>query len=163
MDSSLNLSKTVGHKPRKVLDNTVTDLNLSTTGTWPSPDKLSSYLYYLRKPSEVPQSAGPGWIQWRTEETEHIPEEDSLQVGQEVSVPTGDPGEGGERHSRRRGQVHPQQIRHRLRYFALQTDQRGDHTRAPRLKFITKHFRSPPLRPTVLRCCPPPRESTRES
>ena len=114
MDSSLNLSKTVGHKPRKVLDNTVTDLNLSTTGTWTVVHQPSSYLYCLRKPSEVPQSAGPGWIQWRTEETEHIPEEDSLQVGQEVSLPTGDPWERGERHSWRRGQVHPQQIRHRL-------------------------------------------------
>jgi len=41
MDSSLNLSKTVGHKPRKVLDNTITDLNLSTTGSrQKSPSRL---------------------------------------------------------------------------------------------------------------------------
>lgn len=147
MDSSLNLSKTVGHKPRKVLDNTITDLNLSTSGS------------RQKSPSRLGLVGTNGGLKRLSTSLRKTPSKSARKSPSRLGTPgregSATPG-GGDRFIPNRSAIDFDTSHYKL------IREVTTHS-APGLQFITKHFRSLPLRPTVLRCCPPPRESTRES
>ena len=164
MDSSLNLSKTVGHKPRKVLDNTVTDLNLSTTGTWTGlsftdcPHISIASGSRQKSPSRLGLVGSNGGLKRLSTSLRKTPSKSARKSPSRLGTPgregSATPG-GGDRFIPNRSAIDFDTSHYKLIREVTTLS-------AHRLEFITKHFRSLPLRPTVLRCCPPPRESTRE-